>query len=89
VILADTSAWVEFDRATGSRVERRVTELIATGGLLSTTEPVVMEVLAGARDRRARKICGAFSTASRSCRSMLAAIFMRPHAFTGAAGKSG
>jgi predicted nucleic acid-binding protein len=49
VILADTSAWVEFDRATGSPIDRRVTELIATDGPLAVTEPVVMEVVAGAR----------------------------------------
>jgi len=49
VILADTSAWVEYDRATGSAVDERVAELIATDGPLAVTEPVVMEVLAGAR----------------------------------------
>jgi len=49
VILADTSAWVEYDRATGSAVDQRLTELIATGGPLAVTEPVVMEVLAGAQ----------------------------------------
>jgi predicted nucleic acid-binding protein len=52
VILADTSAWVEFDRATGSAVDRRMTELIAADGPLAVTEPVLMEVLAGARDER-------------------------------------
>jgi len=50
VILADTSAWIEYDRATGSAVDLRVTELIRSGGPLATTEPVLMEVLAGARD---------------------------------------
>ena len=49
MILADTSAWVEYDRATGSAVHRRVVELIASEGPLSVTEPVIMEVLAGAR----------------------------------------
>jgi predicted nucleic acid-binding protein len=49
VILADTSAWVEYDRATGSATDRRLSELIATGGPIAVTEPVVMEVLAGAR----------------------------------------
>jgi predicted nucleic acid-binding protein len=49
VILADTSAWVEYDRATESAVDRRLTELIATDGPLLVTEPVLMEVLAGAR----------------------------------------
>jgi predicted nucleic acid-binding protein len=50
MILADTSAWVEYDRATGSAVHRRVAELIASEGPLSVTEPVIMEVLAGARN---------------------------------------
>jgi predicted nucleic acid-binding protein len=49
VILADSSAWVEFDRATGSSVERRITALIAGDGPLAVTDPVVMEVVAGAR----------------------------------------
>ena len=50
MILADTSAWLEYDRATGSAVHRRVAELIASEGPLSVTEPVIMEVLAGARN---------------------------------------
>ncbi len=49
MILADTSAWVEYDRATGSTVDQRLAELIATDGALTVTEPVLMEVLAGAR----------------------------------------
>jgi predicted nucleic acid-binding protein len=52
VILADTSAWVEYDRATGSDVDRRLAALIGGDGPLAITEPVVMEVLAGARDDR-------------------------------------
>lgn len=53
MILADTSAWVEFDRATGSAVDQRLTTLIAADGPVAVTEPVIMEVLAGARgDRR-------------------------------------
>ena len=50
MILADTSAWVEFDRATGSAVDQRLTELISGAGGLAVTEPVVMEVASGARD---------------------------------------
>jgi predicted nucleic acid-binding protein len=50
VILADTSAWVEYDRATGSAVHRRMRQLIAEEEPLATTQPVVMEVVAGARD---------------------------------------
>jgi predicted nucleic acid-binding protein len=55
VILADTSAWVEYDRATGSPVDQRLTELIGDEGPLAVTEPVMMEVVAGARsdDREA------------------------------------
>ncbi len=53
MILADSSAWVEYDRATGSAVDRRLTELIGEGGPLAVTDPVVMEVTAGARDDRA------------------------------------
>jgi predicted nucleic acid-binding protein len=52
VILADTSAWVEYDRATDSSVDRRLNELIEGSGPLAVTEPVMMEVLAGARDDR-------------------------------------
>jgi len=52
VILADTSAWVEYDRATGSSVDQRLSELLETAGPVAVTEPVVMEVLAGARDDR-------------------------------------
>jgi predicted nucleic acid-binding protein len=50
VILVDTSAWVEYDRATGSPVDQRLSELIALNARLAVTEPVIMEVLAGARD---------------------------------------
>lgn len=61
MILVDTSAWIEYDRATGSAVDLRVSELIATDGPIAAdgpiavTEPVVTEVLAGARsvDRQA------------------------------------
>jgi predicted nucleic acid-binding protein len=53
VILADTSAWVEYDRATGSDVHLRLKELIVGGGSIAVTEPIVTEVLVGARsDRR-------------------------------------
>jgi hypothetical protein len=49
VILADTSAWVEYDRATSSAVDQRLMKLIADQGPLAVTEPVIMEVVAGAR----------------------------------------
>lgn len=50
MILADSSAWIEYDRATGSSVDWRVQQLIESEAALAVTEPVVMEVLAGARD---------------------------------------
>ena len=57
MILADTSAWVEFDRATGSTVDVRLTQLITNDGQIAVTEPVMMEVLAGARtDARERDL---------------------------------
>jgi predicted nucleic acid-binding protein len=49
VILVDSSAWVEFDRATESSVDLRLTKLIEEGGSIVVTEPVIMEVAAGAR----------------------------------------
>ena len=49
MILADTSAWVEYDRATGSTADQRIADLISGDGPLMFTEPVLMEVLAGAR----------------------------------------
>ncbi len=52
MILADTSAWVEYDRGTDSAVDRRLTELVENDAPVGVTEPVIMEVLAGARDDR-------------------------------------
>lgn len=49
MILVDTSAWVEFDRATGSGVDDRLTHLVANTDDVAVTEPVIMEVLSGAR----------------------------------------
>jgi predicted nucleic acid-binding protein len=64
VILADTSAWIEYDRASGSRAHRRVKELIETDGPVAVTEPVIMEILAGARDNKRegdlRRLLGRF-----------------------------
>lgn len=49
MILADSSAWVEYLRGTGSPVCRRMRALVVPVGL-AVTEMVVMEILAGARD---------------------------------------
>ncbi len=51
MILADTSAWIEYDRATGAKADHRIRELIERDGELAVTEPVMMELLAGARGR--------------------------------------
>lgn len=50
MILADTSAWIEYDRATGGPVDLRMSDLIQRDdNVLAVSEPVIMEVLAGAR----------------------------------------
>lgn len=68
MILVDTSAWIEYLRATGSPVHRRVRVLVEAGETIATTEPVVMEVLAGARD----------SAHLRSLRGLLAGCELLP-----------
>ncbi len=50
MILVDSSAWIEFQRATGSQVDERLTKAIETDEPLATLGLVVLEVLAGARD---------------------------------------
>ena len=47
--LIDSSAWIEFLRDTGSDACETVDRLL--GGGAAITEPVSMEILAGARDR--------------------------------------
>jgi predicted nucleic acid-binding protein len=49
VILADTSAWAEYLRATGSRANLRLRDLLDREEI-ATTDVVLMELLAGARD---------------------------------------
>jgi predicted nucleic acid-binding protein len=51
--LIDTSAWVEYFRATGSPANLEVRRLLQERpASVVTTEPVVMELLAGAADER-------------------------------------
>jgi predicted nucleic acid-binding protein len=52
VILVDTSAWIEFQRATRSAVDERLTAAIAADEPLATTGIVLLELLAGARDEQ-------------------------------------
>jgi predicted nucleic acid-binding protein len=56
VTLADTSAWIGFLRGADDPATVRMRALIASGSV-ATTEPVVMELLAGARSiRRQRQL---------------------------------
>ncbi len=50
VTLIDTSAWVEYLRGTESGAHRSVRQLLGEDAPICTTDVVVMEVLAGARD---------------------------------------
>ncbi len=50
MILVDSSAWVEFLRATGSAAHLRVRSALRNGTDLACTDVIVMEILAGARD---------------------------------------
>ena len=52
MIIPDTSAWVELRRATQSRAHLTLRRSLERGTDIATTEPVVMELLAGARSRR-------------------------------------
>ncbi len=48
MILVDSSVWVDHLRGVDTRGSRRLTELATAPGQLATTEPVLMEVTAGA-----------------------------------------
>lgn len=50
MILVDSSVWVEFLRGTGSPVHVRVRAALEDGAPLACTDPILMEILAGARD---------------------------------------
>jgi predicted nucleic acid-binding protein len=49
VILVDTSAWIELFRATGHPAHLTLRHHLQRRSPLATTEPVIMELLAGAR----------------------------------------
>jgi predicted nucleic acid-binding protein len=51
VILVDTSVWVEDIRQTGSPSNQALRELLNEKADIAVTEPIVMELLAGARSR--------------------------------------
>jgi predicted nucleic acid-binding protein len=50
VHLIDSSAWIEYLRATDSKADAEVRRLIEASAPIATTEPIIMELLAGARD---------------------------------------
>ncbi len=54
LILVDSSAWIEYFRATGGSADAALTSLVQEDGPVITTEPVFMELLAGVRYRRDR-----------------------------------
>ena len=49
MILPDSSAWIEGFRETGSAVDLALARLLDEGQDIAVTEPVIMELLAGAR----------------------------------------
>lgn len=53
MILVDSSVWIDFDRGSNSGPSRRLTGLIRDDADIAVTEPILMEVLAGARDAKA------------------------------------
>jgi predicted nucleic acid-binding protein len=48
VLLLDTSGWIEYLRDTGSPACTEVARLLRRPQTLATTEPIIMELLAGA-----------------------------------------
>lgn len=50
MILVDSSAWIEFLRATGSPAHLHLRSALRDETELASTDVVVMEILAGARD---------------------------------------
>jgi predicted nucleic acid-binding protein len=51
VYIVDSSAWIEYLRGTGSRAHYQVRAMVRRGTpTAGVTEPVIMELLSGARD---------------------------------------
>lgn len=49
LILADSSAWIEYLRGTGSDTHLRLRALVTKGARVATTDLVLLEVLSGAQ----------------------------------------
>ncbi len=52
MILVDSSAWVEYQRSTGSPADLRLTRAIEAEEPLAIVGLILLEILAGARDER-------------------------------------
>lgn len=83
VILVDTTAWVEFDRATGSTVDARLSGLIADDAEVAVTEPVVMEAPPAPAAPHASRTSDGSSVGATFCDSTL------PRGSTGRAAAAG
>jgi hypothetical protein len=57
LILADSSAWIEYLRGTESETHLRLRELVTDGARVATTDLVLLEVLAGARTQERHDEC--------------------------------
>lgn len=51
LILADSSAWIEYLRATESQTDKRLDNLLRDGARVATTDLVLLEIFGGARDK--------------------------------------
>jgi predicted nucleic acid-binding protein len=51
--LVDTSVWVDYLRASDTRARKALRRMLSSDDLPAVTEPVVMELMAGALDERA------------------------------------
>jgi predicted nucleic acid-binding protein len=55
IVLVDTSAWIELSRTSRSSVALELRSLIERNAPLASTEPIAMELLAGARTDKLRR----------------------------------
>jgi predicted nucleic acid-binding protein len=57
LILADSSAWIEYLRGTGSKTHLQLRELVTSGARVATTDLVLLEVLSGAQTQEHHDRC--------------------------------
>lgn len=62
VYLIDSSAWIEYLRDTGTKAAIEVERLIDTDADIATTEPIVMELLAGTTNAKTLTLVDALTT---------------------------